>query len=363
MFSLKKKNKPQSLVGVDIDAGAVSVADLSGGPAGPHVATAPLGHGAFEAGEVVDAAAVSNALRELFLREKLPKRVRLSVASQGIAFRVVRLPLIEDPEQLKAAVRFQAQEEIPMPLDSAVLDHQVIGARMEDDGTRQVDVAVVAARRHSVEALVRVARDAGLEPAGVDLAAFGMIRALAGGSDRPTPDPSGAGGEAESFLQSTLYAGLGGVTNLAIARDHSCLFSRVAQFGVHDIAIQLAEEAGLAVDHAEAWLVYTGISRPLEQLDGDTVAAAAARRVLEGNLGRLADELRISLDYYGAQEGATPVGEIVLSGWGAAIPGLAEALGAILARDVRVGHPLALASMSEDAATRLTLAYGLALEL
>jgi type IV pilus assembly protein PilM len=354
MFTAKKKTN--SLVGVDIDSESVAAADSQGG-AGVHAARAPLPAGAFEGGEIVDVEAVSAALRELFSREKLPKRVRLSVASQGVAFRVLRLPMIENPEQLKAAVRFQAQEHIPMPLDSAVLDHQVIGAQVEDDGTRQLDIAVVAARRHTVDGLLRAARGAGLDPAGIDLAAFGMIRALAGGSDQPVPEPG-----AESFVPATLYCSFGGVTNLAIARRYSCLFSRVAQFGVRDIAIELAEGTGLALEHAEAWLIYVGLGRPLEEFEADPATLAAARGALEANLGRLADELRLSLDYYGTQEGAAPVGDIVLCGWGSAIPGLAEGLSGQLAREVTVRRPEALGTMADADAARLTLPYGLALE-
>jgi type IV pilus assembly protein PilM len=357
MFSAKKKTN--SLIGVDIDSESIAVADPQGG-AGMRAAKQPLPPGAFDGGEIVDVDAVSDALRELFSREKLSKQVRLSVASQGVAFRVIRLPMIENPAQLKAAVRFQAQEHIPMPLDSAALDHQVIGAQVEDDGTRQLDIAVVAARRKSVEALLKAARGAGLDPAGIDLAAFGMIRALAGGFDQPVPEPGTAEGEA--FVPATLYCSLGGVTNLAIARRSSCLFSRVAQFGVRDIALELTEATGLALEHAEAWLLYVGLGRPLEEFEADPLTLSASRGSLEANLGRLADELRLSLDYYGTQEGAAPVGDVVLCGWGSAIPGLADGLSAQLGREVTVRRPGALGAMADADAARLTLPYGLALE-
>jgi type IV pilus assembly protein PilM len=354
------KKNPTSLVGVDIDVESVAAAVPEPGAAGVRAAKVPLAPGAYEGGEVVDPEAVGEALRELFAREKLSRRVRLAVASQGVAFRVVRLPLIEDPDQLKAAVRFQAQESIPMPLDSAVLDHQVIGAQIDDDGTRHVDVAVVAARRQTVEGLLDAARGAGLEPMGIDLAAFGMIRALAGGSSRPMPEA--VPGDGQPFVPAALYCSLGGVTNLAIARNFSCLFSRVAQFGVRDVAAALAEDTGLTIEDAERWLLYVGFAGPLEELGGDPATAAAARTALESNLDRLADELRLSLDYYGAQEGATPVQEVVLTGWGSAIPGIGEALGVQLAREVTVRRPEALFALPDPDAARMTVPFGLALE-
>lgn len=358
---LSPKKKTTTIVGVDLDADSVAAATP---PAGGDLRAGvePLADGAIAGGEIADRQAVAAALRELFRREKLPKQVRLAVASEGVAFRTLRLPLIADPEQLKAAVRFQAQEQIPMPLDASVLDHQVIGAHVGEDGSRQVDVAVVAARRQTVDTLLATARDAGLDPVGIDLAAFGMIRALAVSASAPGENPADPEPEGEGYVPATLYCSLGGITNLAIAREHACLFSRVAQFSVRGIAEQLAASSGMPLEHAEQWLVHAGLEAPLEQVTGDPGAAAAARAALESNLGKLADELRLSLDYYGTQEGATPVGEIVLCGWGSAIPGLPAQLGAALGREVSARRPPALTAVGDGEAARLTLPYGLALE-
>ncbi|HYH53152.1 MAG TPA: pilus assembly protein PilM [Solirubrobacterales bacterium] len=363
MILSAKKNKTTTTVGVDIDADSVAAVQPAQGSGAPQGAVVPLPAGAYSGGEIADVDAVAAALRELFGREKLGKRVRLAVASQSVAFRSLRLPLIEDPEQLKAAVRFQAQEQIPMPLESAVLDHQVIGAQVADDGSRQVDVAVVAARRQSIDLLLAVARGAGLELVGIDLAAFGMIRALAATASRPGAELAAAAGpETEEYVPATLYCGLGGVTNLAIARDYSCLFSRVAEFSARGIAEELAGTTGLQLEHAEQWLVHAGLEQPVEEISGDPETVAAARGALESNLGRLADELRLSLDYYGALESAVPVGEVVLCGWGSTIPGLPAQLGAVLGREVSVRRPPALAAADDAWAARLTLPYGLALE-
>jgi len=358
MTLTKKRSGPT--VGLDLDADSVAAVE-PGPPGAPtQFGVEALPDGAFSGGEIVDGAAISSALSELFSRHKLSKQVRLAVASQGVAFRTLRLPLIENPEQLKSAVRFQAGEQIPMPLDSAVLDHQVIAAHVTDDGTRQIDVAVVAARRETVEEMLQVARRAGLDPVGIDLAAFGMIRALAGTSSSGPAEP-GAPAAAE-FVPATLYCSLAGITNLAIASGLSCLFSRVAQFSVRGIAEDLARETGLQLEHAEQWLVHTGLDVPIDQVSGNPEVASAARSAIELNCGRLADELRLSLDYYGAQEGAAMVDEIVLCGWGSAIPGLADRLGGELGRTIAIRRPEPLAGLSDGESARLTLPYGIALE-
>ena len=206
---LSAKKKTSAVTGVDIDTDSVAAAEWPAGNGQLRASVQPLPAGAFDAGEVVDADAISAALGELFSRGKLAKQVRLAVASQGVAFRTLRLPLIENPEQLRSAVRFQAQEQIPMPLDSAVLDHQVIAAHVAEDGSRHVEVAVVAARRQSIDLLLTAARKAGLDPVGIDFAAFGMIRALAGGSGQPRHRRCRRGwAESEEYVPAALYCSL-----------------------------------------------------------------------------------------------------------------------------------------------------------
>ena len=125
----------------------------------------------------------------MYSAHKLSKQVRLGVGNQRVVVRTFRLPAIEDPKEMEAAVRFQAQEQIPMPIDQAVLEHQVVGGVPAEDGSQpQVDVVVVAARRDMISSLIEPVRHAGLEPVGVDLSAFGMIRALAqaGATAAPT---------------------------------------------------------------------------------------------------------------------------------------------------------------------------------
>jgi Tfp pilus assembly PilM family ATPase len=76
----------------------------------------------------------------------------------------------------------------------------------------------------------------------------------------------------------------------------------------------------------------------------------------------LLDDLRLSLDFYGAQEAAVPVERIVLCGPGSAIAGLAERIELGLGLPIATGRPEALGALDASSAARLTLPYGLALE-
>jgi type IV pilus assembly protein PilM len=359
-----KKGDEGVVVGLEIEAGSVAAAEarLEGEPRVIAAGVQSMAPEAFRDGEVVEPEAVTEALRALFAGEEMSRRVRLGIANQRLVVRTLRLPAIENPDELDAAVRFSAQEQIAMPLDEAVIEHRVVGGvPASPEGPAQIDVMVVAARREMILASLAPLRDAGLEPVGVDLSAFGMIRALAG--DHQPTEQAAAEAAIPVAHSSTLYCNIGDVTNLAVARGRSCLFTRVSPVGLEDIAGSLASATGLTLDHAGMWLNHVGLGRPVEQIEGDPSVVARARSILEHGAASLVDELRLSLDFYGAQEAAVAVDRIVLCGPGSAIPGLAEQMEPTVGLPITVGRPRALDGYDAATAARLTLPLGLALDL
>ncbi len=360
-MQLSRQKKSGTVVGLDIEAGSIAATEVRTNGSAQMTASAigPLAPGAFHEGEVLDGDRLATALKALFAEHKLSKQVRLGVGNQRVVVRTMRLPAIEDPKEMEAAVRFQAQEQMPMPLDQAVLEHQVVGGVAAEEGASpQLDVVVVAARRDMVSSFLAPIRRAGLEPVGVDLSAFGMIRALAdAGVERVEAAEAGSRPSA-----TVLYCNVGDVTNLAVARGRACLFTRVSHVGLEAISAALASSRGLDADGATQWLQHVGLERPLEEIEGDAEVVAESRRALEDGVSALMDELRLSLDYYGAQEGAVPVERIVLCGAGSAIAGLADRMQG-LGLPILVSRPQALAGLDDNAAARLTLPYGLALEV
>ena len=362
-MQLTRQKKDDTVVGLDIEAGSVAATEVRRNGSAQVTASAvgPLAPGAFHEGEVLDADNLAAGLKSFFSEHKLAKQVRLGIANQRVVVRTLRLPAIEDPKELDAAVRFQAQEQMPMPLDQAVLEHQVVGGVAAEEGsTPQLDVVVVAARRDMVASFLEPLRRAGLEPVGIDLSAFAMIRALSGVS---AESPEGAAGEdpTERPDPAVLYCNVGDVTNLAVARGRACLFTRVSQVGMEGISSRLSGARGLDPETAMKWLQHVGLEAPTEEMEGDPEIVAESRRSLEEGVAALVDELRLSLDYYGAQEGAVPVERIVLCGSGSAIAGLSERMESF-GLPIAVSRPAALTGLDEVSAARLTLPYGLALE-
>jgi type IV pilus assembly protein PilM len=355
-FSLTKP-KLGPVVGLDIEAGSIAATEVAANGSATVTASAigSLEPGAFHEGEVLDPERLTSALKAFFAEHKLSKRVRLGIGNQRLVVRMMRLPAIEDPKEMEAAVRFQAQEQVPMPLDQAVLEHQVVGGvPAEEGGSAQLDVVVVAARREMVSSLVEPIRRAGLDPVGVDLSAFGMIRALSGAGTGEHSDgrPTGA----------VLYCNLGDITNLAVARNRACLFTRVSHVGLEAMSAGLISTQGFVPEQALQWLAYVGLEASVDVIEGDSATVAEVRRTLNDGVASLVDELRLSLDYYGAQEGAVPVERIVLCGPGSAIAGVPAQMEALLGLPISVSRPAALGGFDEVSAARLTVPFGLALE-
>jgi type IV pilus assembly protein PilM len=167
---------------------------------------------------------------------------------------------------------------------------------------------------------------------------------------------------APTTRSATLYCNVGDATNLAVARERACLFTRVSPVGLEDIAGSLASATGLSLEHAGMWLSHVGLVLPLEQIEGDPATVARTRSTLEHGAAQLVDELRLSLDFYGAQEAAVAVERVVLCGPGSSIPGLAEQMEPAVGLPIEVARPRALAGYDATTAARLTLPLGLALD-
>lgn len=350
----------KGVVGLDIQPGQVVAvrARVDGRIRVEQAAGLPLPPDIVREGEVADVEGLAAALSELFGREKLPKRIRIGVANQRIVLRRIELPPIGDAKELANAVRFRAQEEIPMPLDSVVLDFQALGITDTPNGPRQ-QVVLVAARRDMVERLLQAVRAAGLRPEGVDLSAFAMIRAL-----RPAHAPPD---------ERVLYLCVGGLTNLAIAEGRTCLFTRVIGGGLEAMVAEIAERCSLPVPEARALLESADLNRGDEAADPPEALAPAAavdeheeiaQLVLGESLRRLAGEVRNSLDFHQGQETGGEVVRAVLCGPAVDIPGFHRALSAEIGLPVTAG---AVDLVSPSAAggvppSRLTIAAGLATE-
>lgn len=343
----KRTKVATNVVGLEFDPSHLAAAEVTvnGKVTIRHAGVTMLRPGILRDGEVTDADGLATALRELFAEHELPPDVRIGLANQRIVVRTLDLPPLEDVEELEAAVRIQAPDHIPMPIDEAVIDFQSLGIVETSLGPRS-RVVVVAARRDMVDGVVAVAQRAGLHPVGIDLSAFAMIRAL----------DVGMGSD-----EGVLVINVAGLTNVAVAAGSACLFTRTTAGGVEALAAEVAERGSLTLEHARQWLIHVGLETPVEEVSGDPEIVETTRGVLTDGVHHLADAVRNSLNFYRMQESATLVERAVLTGPAVAVPGFA----AELENQLRLPVSSALAALGPDAgadASRLSVAAGLAVE-
>jgi type IV pilus assembly protein PilM len=344
MFKSRRRQE-KTIVGLEMDPSHIAAAEVhvNGQIMVTKGAVAYLRAGVLRDGEVVDTAALSDELRSLFAEHELGTRVRIGVANQRIVVRTLDMPLVSDAAALEEAVRAGAPDHIPVPMDEAVLDFQSLGTVETPAGPR-TRVVIVAVRRDMIDRLVSAANDAGLEVEGIDLSAFAMVRAL----------------RATGTQHAVLYVNLAGLTNVAVANDTGCLFTRAASGGLDAIAQTLSDRRGLTMEHARGWLQHVGLSTPLDEIEGDAELVAAVRQALDEGVHQVADTVRNSLNFYRMQESAETVERAVLTGPAVAIRGFAEELAAQL--HLPVESALVATDVEGADSGRLTVAAGLALD-
>jgi type IV pilus assembly protein PilM len=292
-------------------------------------------------GEVSDPAALAEALKALFADNELPRRVRLGIANQRIVVRTLDLPPLDDNAAIAAAVQMQAPDHIPMPMNEAIIDFQPLGIVDTPQGPR-LRVVVVAVRREMVERIAGACRAADLQIEGIDLSAFGMVRALS----KP--------GETSAVL----YLNVAGLVNVAVANSTGCLFTRAAAGGLDTMVHTLVERSALTVEHSRQWMGHVGLLSDLDDVEGASEVVAATRAVLDEGVHQLADTVRNSLNFYRTQESAERVERGVLTGPAVDIPGFTERLSELLRLPI---EPAVVAAADDVADTgRLTVAAGLA---
>jgi type IV pilus assembly protein PilM len=350
-----------TVVALDIGSSAIAGVELKTARERVSLAKAavePLPPGLVHDGEIVRPDELAAEIKRLWKTARFSgKRVRLGVANQRVVVRTIELPALDDERERRAAVEFEAAEQIPIPPDQTVVDSQPVLRFSNDAGERERHV-VVAAHRDMVEGLVATVRQAGLQPVGIDLEAFAILRAL-------LPPPMVIDeGSPDTQAQAVCHVGAE-VTNMIVAVDRRCHFTRLVGFGGSHLTKAVADRTGLPAEEAEAVKTACGLlGEPLDGWDPETVAQV--RHALALGARPLVREISRSLDYYRSQSFARPVEKLVISGGTALCTGIDRYLQQGLGIPVEIGDPRRQidddAGLSPDVAARAAVALGLALD-
>jgi type IV pilus assembly protein PilM len=320
-------------IGLDVGTHAVRAVEIAFGrglPVLQKVGQVALPPGAVIGGEVVDPAAVADALRRLWREVGFSsKNPIVGVANQRVVARLAEVPNMPE-EELRSSLRFQVQDLIPIPIDDAILDFQVVEEITGPDGQEQLRVLLVAAHKDMVGSLLTALDGAGLSAARIDLIPFALIRALHDGIADLGEEPNQPGARGTEAI-----IGIGaGVTNVVVHAQGLPRFVRSLATGGNAITDAIAADQGVEPDIAEDLKRHVGEG-------SDDQAVARAERAVPSALGPILEEIRGSLDFYLAQAEAGRLARVLLTGGSSRIPGLADRLSGLLGVPVAHADPLA----------------------
>ena len=342
-----------SIVGVDIGNGMIRAVELAD-PEKPKPtllrhAEVPLPDGAVSRGEVLEPNTVAGALRELWRKGGFKTRnVVLGMGNQRVLARDLAMPLMSI-ERIRESLPFHVQDMLPVPVADALLDFYPVSYGQSDSGP-VVNGLLIAAVKDAVLANVRAAELAGLTPVDVDLIPFALSRVL---------------------LTRTAATGVSALvdigantTTVVIAADGVPQFVRIIPAGGSDMTDALRSGLEIAPHEAEGIKRTLGLASQVASVDEQR-----AVEIIYQAAGELLSSLRNTINYFVNTRPDARVERVVLSGGGAALPGLPEALGEMTRLPVVPGDPYVTVGLSrslnadELRAKRSSLAVALGLAI
>lgn len=336
-----------SVLGLDIGSKSIKLVQLSReGDSWRLVAAGVTATPAsLDAGDA-EAAIIAQAVKKLVADTKATStKVNLSLAENKVFTRFVRLPYLTDQE-VDAAISWQAEPNIPIPVESASIDHQVIG-RIAPSANKpgSTEVLLIAAPKALVGKYVKIAQLAGLETQRVETGMLALSRSVA--------PPSG----------TVVIVDVGGTySSIAVVRNGQLILTHFTTGGGDVFTKAVATGLGVSVAQAEEYKKAYGLSAG--QVEGKVTGA------LLPVLGALSDEIKKTIQFYKTEtaDESLPAATI-LSGGVAGLPEIASFLAKSLKMEVVIGDPLAALAKDENITKSLGgyaplygIAIGLAME-
>jgi len=185
-----------------------------------------------------------------------------------------------------------------MAVDEAVLDYDILG-EFEQEGRRMVRLLLVAAQKAMVNQVVQAALGAKLEPLGLDLVPFALVRAVG---------DAGVGMSLEDAGDEAIIDVGAHVTNIVVHAQGTTRFVRILPSGGRDITLAIAH----------------GLKRG-EEVEGGP-PQEEVRRIATQRAGSFVDEIRSSLEFYTAQAQGARIAKVLITGGGSKLEGFIDLL-------------------------------------
>ena len=319
-----KPKQPKVTVGLDIGSSSVKAVAL--GSRKTSASRPVLGSRAVPLNETSESEA-SSAIKEAISPLHVPGRhVNLSVSGQWVIMRVVEMPVLKTHE-LAQALPFEAQRYLPFNIQDVMLDGAILGPAEKN----KLWVLIVACKRELLERRIGWIKQAGYEPALVDVDALAIMNAYG----------AQANGKKAAGAYALLNVGAQW-TNLIVVKSGVPYLVRDIPWGSVKLVRHMAETLGLE----EAPIV--------AQLKQEGPLPAEVLQSVKTTTESLTADLQLSFDFFESRFGQPP-DQLLVSGGLSRCPGFVEALKRHLAQPLAAWEPAA------GLGSEFAVAYGLAL--
>lgn len=331
--------------GLDIGSGYVKLVVMdhaSGDPEITKVVATPLVLDAIVDGEVMDPVLVAETVRAAAESAGLKKeKIVASVGGHDVIIKKIQMDRASEADA-RQLMRWEAEQHVPFDMEGVQLDFQILDPEGDDP---QMSVLLVAAKREVVENRVGLLNDAGLTPAIMDVDSFALHNAF----ERNYPN---------ALTGLVVLAHIGNeTTHVLLLQEGVPVMVRDIPFGVRRLREELQREQHLSAEEADEVIQGRGSSSGLQTF-------------IEERVEELAIGIERAIAFLTAQSAGLELGRLFLSGGGARVPGLVEALAARLGVRTEVANPLERVAVRpevmaqvdiDEIAPMLMLSVGLAL--
>jgi type IV pilus assembly protein PilM len=287
---------------------------------------------------------LAEAVKKITQQQNINK-VNIAVSGPAAIIRYTNFPKMTQ-EEMKQALKFEAQKHIPFSIEEVNLDSHILKSDLPDN---KMFVLLAAAKKEFINQRLKLVEDAGLKSGIVDINSLALMNAF---NFNYSAD--------ENFKNKTVaLLDIGASeTNLNILEAGGFpRLSRDIRVAGNNFTQKVADVLGVDFKSAESLKV----TPDKERLE--SVSAA-----IEAVLVNLAAEIRTSFDYYESQS-ASSVLKILLSGGGSLCAGIKDLLSNLMGVEVDYWDPLKQLGISGDVdsvkvkelSSQLAVAVGLAL--
>jgi len=255
--------------------------------------------------------------------------VNYATAAQSVFARFVKLPAVEE-EKIERIIAFEAQQNVPFPIDEVVWDYQLVGGGADE----QIQVVLVAIKEDLLEGVNAAVESAGLRTSIVCVATMALYNAFRYNYS----DLAGC----------SLLVDIGARTTNLLFIEPGKIFSRSVAIGGASVSSAVAKEFGEPMPAAEFRKKRDGfVSLGGAYAEPEDPEVARVSKIVRGTMTRLHAEMMRSISHYRAQQQGNAPERLYLCGGSTSTPYMREFFQEKLQVPVEFFNPLRNVAVSE----------------